>query len=227
MPVQFGPFTFDSARRQLTRGGEGVHLTPKAFDLLELLVGEAPRVVPKAELHERLWPRTFVADSTLVGLVKELRRALDDRDPHAPVIRTAHRVGYAFCGDVQGALPHSPEGRHWLEAGGRRFPLRAGENLLGRDPAADVWLDAGSVSRRHARILIRHTGALLEDLGSKNGTTVGDTAVAGQVTLRSGDRIRIGAILAVYRSSRAGMPTETQMHPAGPVSKSRLRARED
>src|SRR5687767_11287417 len=99
MIVQFGPFTLDDARRHLIRQRLTVHLTPKAFDLLLLLVTEAPRVVSKRELHERLWPRTFVSDATLAGLIKELRRALDDHDPDAPVIRTAHRIGYAFCLD--------------------------------------------------------------------------------------------------------------------------------
>jgi DNA-binding winged helix-turn-helix (wHTH) protein len=89
--ARFGSFVLDSARRQLRRNGSVVHLTPKAFDLLAMLVAEAPRVVPKAELHERLWPGTFVTDATLVGLVKEVRRALDDRDPAAPLVRTAHR----------------------------------------------------------------------------------------------------------------------------------------
>ena len=88
--VRFGAFGLDADRRQLTCEGADVHLTPKAFDLLALLVNEAPRVVRKAELHERLWPGTFVSDATLVGLVKELRRALDDRDSSAPILRTAH-----------------------------------------------------------------------------------------------------------------------------------------
>jgi DNA-binding winged helix-turn-helix (wHTH) protein len=54
-------------------------------------------VLRKAELHERLWPGTFVSDATLVGLIKQLRRALDDRDPTSRLIRTAFGVGYAFC----------------------------------------------------------------------------------------------------------------------------------
>src|ERR671910_547925 len=101
MAIRFGPFLLDAARRQLFRDSANVHVTPKAFELLLLLVAAAPRVLSKRELHEQLWPGTYVSDATLVGLVKELRRALDDRDPGAPVIRTAHRVGYAFCFEVQ------------------------------------------------------------------------------------------------------------------------------
>src|SRR5262245_9249814 len=105
--ARFGSFELDTAQRQLRRDGRDVHVTPKAFDLLTLLVDAAPRVVRKTEIHERLWPNTFVADATLTGLIKELRRALDDRDSEAPLIRTAHRVGYAFSAALEPAQPHA------------------------------------------------------------------------------------------------------------------------
>lgn len=209
--ARFGPFTLDPATRQVRRGAEDVHLTPKAFDLLLLLAGEAPRVVSKAEVHERLWPGVFVADATLVGVVKELRRALDDHDREAPIIRTAHGVGYAFAAPVErGPAPGSATVWHWIDVDGRRIRLVDGENVIGRDPASRVWLDVASVSRRHARILVRADGVLLEDLGSKNRTTVGETVLDGQTGLRDGDRISIGPIRLVYRMSASGMPTETQ-----------------
>ena len=75
--THFAGFIFDSARRQVTRAtAEPVHLTPKAFDLLALLIDEAPRVVQKTEIHAHLWPGVFVTDAALVGLVKELRQWL-------------------------------------------------------------------------------------------------------------------------------------------------------
>ena len=87
--ARFGSFALAIDSRRLTRAGADLHLTPKAFDLLALLVDAAPRVVPKAELHQRLWPDTFVADTTLVGLVKEVRRVLGDADAASPLIRTS------------------------------------------------------------------------------------------------------------------------------------------
>ena len=75
--ARFGTFELDSQRRQLRRGEQDLHLTPKAFDLLSLLIDAAPRVVPKSELHQRLWPSGVVTDATLVGLVKEIRRVLE------------------------------------------------------------------------------------------------------------------------------------------------------
>jgi TolB-like protein/DNA-binding winged helix-turn-helix (wHTH) protein len=109
MRTCFGPFTFDSALRLVTCGGREIHLTPKAFDLLALLLTEAGRVVTKQELHERLWPDTFVADATLIGLVKTLRRKLDDRDARAPIIRTTHGVGYAFVAPIDPRCSDSEE----------------------------------------------------------------------------------------------------------------------
>ena len=52
------------------------------------------------EIHDRLWPGVFVAEATLVGLVKELRRSLADHDRRSPIIRTSHGVGYAFAAAV-------------------------------------------------------------------------------------------------------------------------------
>ena len=136
--LRFGPCAIDVSRREVRRHDAVVHLTPKAFDLLVLLIGEAPRVVPKSELHQRLWPSTFVSDSTLVRLVKEIRRELGDRDSGAPIIRTAHRVGYAFCPELE--QPPSATGLcHWLMVSGRRIALRNGENSIGRDPSSNVW----------------------------------------------------------------------------------------
>jgi hypothetical protein len=91
--ARFGPFVLDSGRRTLTRDGDEIDSTLKAFDRLVLLVDEAPRVVRKTASHERLCPGTFVSDATLVGLVKEPRRALNDREASAPIIRTAHGRG--------------------------------------------------------------------------------------------------------------------------------------
>ena len=79
MKIQFGPFTLDSGTRQLTRDGGAIHLTPKAFELLETLALERPKVLSKTALQERLWPDTFVAEANLSNLVAEVRAALDDR----------------------------------------------------------------------------------------------------------------------------------------------------
>jgi len=204
---RFGPFELDADRRQLLKNSSEVHLTPKAFDLLALLIDEAPRVVRKDELHKRLWADTFVSDATLVSLIKELRRALDDHDAKSPIIRTAHGVGYAFAHEIQRVIS-APAVSRWIVAGSRRIPLGEGENVIGRDPASTVQLDAAGISRRHARILVA-TDARLEDLGSKNGTMVNDAPVGKPVVLRDGDRISVGPAIVIYHASTSGVSTET------------------
>ena len=209
--VRFGRLTLDRAQRLLTRDGVPVHLTPKAFELLSVLIAAAPRVLTKADLHGELWRDSFVSDATLTGLVKELRRALQDEDPAWPIIRTVHRVGYAFCPSLDEEGDGQPAGHtsHWLVVSRRRVVLHEGDNIVGRDPATDVWLDAPSVSRRHSRIGIAEDGITIEDLGSKNGTTVNDGPVTRPMALHDGDRVVFGSVSGVFRSSRTGLSTET------------------
>src|SRR3954454_17579599 len=76
--MRFDRFEIDSRQRVLLRDGEIVRLTPKAFDLLELLVSRPDEVVPKSELVERVWPDTFVSDANLSKLV------FRSRTRHAP-----------------------------------------------------------------------------------------------------------------------------------------------
>ena len=210
MIARFATLTFDPAQRQVVRdNGQPIHLTPKAFDLLVYLIDQAPRVVPKSEIHEQLWPGIFVTDATLIGLIKELRRALQDRDSQSPIIRTSHGVGYAFCAVLQKPQPCPPPAEHWIVGPGGRMPLGRGENLIGRDPSSAVWLNASGVSRRHAQIVIRDHGAQLEDLGSKNGTILRGAPLTSAATLRDGDSIRIGPVRLTYRLSASGLSTET------------------
>ena len=207
--VCFAAYQLDSDQRLLTRGGDVLHVTPKAFELLALLVTEAPRVLTKKELHERLWPDTFVSEATLVSLVKELRRTLGDRDARAPIIRTAHGVGYALAAKVVRPPARGTGVSRWIVAGGRRIPLQAGENLVGRDPASAICLDVAGVSRRHARIVVSDTDALVEDLGSKNGTAIGDDPLNGPRRLHDGDQLHVGPVVVIYHASSSGVSTET------------------
>jgi DNA-binding winged helix-turn-helix (wHTH) protein len=212
--VRFGPFEVDAERRLLLKDGSEVHLKPKAFDLLAVLVAEAPRVVRKDELHRRLWRGTFVSDATLVGLIKEVRRAVDDRERKTPLIRTAHSVGYAFAGELRRTGSTRPLMVRWIVADSRRIALADGDNIIGRDPTSTVQLDAPGVSRRHALVSVTGTGAIIEDLESKNGTMVNDRAVTRALDLHDGDRIQVGPIDVVYHSSASGMSTATVVNSA-------------
>ena len=98
MHVAFGDFVFDSDTRELLRGGNRVTLSPKAFQLLEVLIENRPKALSKSVLHDRLWGDTFVVEANLSNLVGEIRHALGE-DSRAPrFVRTVHRFGYAFQG---------------------------------------------------------------------------------------------------------------------------------
>ena len=76
----FGDFVLDLDAHELLQAGTPVSLSPKAFQLLGLLVKNHPNALSKAELQNRLWPSTFVVEKNLTNLVSEIRAALDD-DP--------------------------------------------------------------------------------------------------------------------------------------------------
>jgi DNA-binding winged helix-turn-helix (wHTH) protein len=90
MPVRFAEFTLDRDQRLLTRGEITVPLAGKAFDLLDLLVSERPRALSKERIRDQVWPKTFVSESTLNGLVAELRAALGDDAREPRYVRTVH-----------------------------------------------------------------------------------------------------------------------------------------
>jgi DNA-binding winged helix-turn-helix (wHTH) protein len=213
--ARFAQFAIDSETRQLLSHGRDIHLSPKAFDLLCALIETRPKVVEKADLRARIWPDTHVVDANLNILIVEIRRALGDRAQDPRFIRTVHGVGYAFCGtaeDAPGPRAEGPARFCWLVGNGRTYALAEGDNLIGRDPQSDVWLDADGVSRRHAIIRVdsRNRRAGLEDLGSTNGTFVGRSAVEREVALSDGDVIQVGTVDLTVRLRASDKLPETR-----------------
>jgi DNA-binding winged helix-turn-helix (wHTH) protein len=203
MSLTFGEFELDQERRQLLRSGQPVPLEPKAYELLSLLVARRPRTLSRAQIRDVVWPGVFVSESTLSQAVNGIRQALDDDARQPRFIRTAHGFGYAFCAEARDTNqgPSDQLGvRSRLVWGDRVLALRAGENLLGRDKEAAVCLDAASVSRHHARILVEGARATLEDLGSKNGTTLNGKRLEGARELKDGDTLRLGHVQLLFRS---------------------------
>ncbi len=81
---------------------------------------------------------------------------------------------------------------------GKRYPLIDQSNVIGRAPESQIVINETSVSRKHARLVVSGDNVLVEDLGSSNGTFINDIKVEGQVTLKDGDMIRLGAILLKF-----------------------------
>lgn len=214
MNVAFGDFTFRGDTRQLLRADAELHLSPKAFDLLSLLLEARPTAVSKADITEKLWPDVFVTDANLSVLVSEIRAALAD-DPRTPrFIRTVQRYGYAFCGRVTEPGPpiaSSADARScWLVSGGTRTPVANGASTIGRDPHAEVWLDLPGVSRQHARIVVAGDEATIADLKSKNGTYVRGERIDAAVRVRDGDEIRFGPVAFTFRIWSPATRTATE-----------------
>ena len=214
MRVRFGDCVLDSDTRQLSVRDRPVHLTPKAFLFLELLLQSRPRAVSKREIHEHLWPSTFVSDGALASLLVEVRSAIGDNARKPRFVRTVYRFGYAFSGPAEEpriGVSKVPDLKpiYRLLWGNREVELHAGENLLGRDENAVVWIDDALVSRRHARIVIDRSGALLEDLGSKNGTYLRGEKIDGSRKLADGDEVTIGPASMIFRVFKQTASTAT------------------
>ena len=215
MRARFAQFTIDSETRQLLSAGGELHLSPKAFDLLCGLIESRPKVVEKADLHARIWPNTYVVDANLNMLIGEIRRAIGDSAQNPKFVRTVHGVGYAFCGTAVDVQPsHAPVQALlcWVVWNRKTYQLSEGDNIIGRDPRSDVWLDVPGVSRRHAIIRVNSSNrrVMLEDLGSTNGTFVRRAPVEGEVALTDGDLVRAGTVDLTVRLWATDTATETK-----------------
>jgi DNA-binding winged helix-turn-helix (wHTH) protein len=211
---RFGDFALDSATRQLWRQDREVPLAPKAFELLELLIGARPAAVSKTRVRATLWPHTHVGATSLHVLASQVRAALGDDAEDPRWIRTVHRFGYAFAGAASEEGSPAEARRSGRRSGARlvgdrtAYTLKDGENIVGREAGLEVSLRTPSVSRRHARIVLENGRAVVEDLDSKNGTFVGGQRVSVPTILEDGDVIRLGTRTELVFSWAADATTE-------------------
>jgi DNA-binding winged helix-turn-helix (wHTH) protein len=211
--IRFGDCAFDPAARVLTRAQAGaVPLSPKAFQLLGLLIASRPRAITQAALRDELWPDSHVARTSLARLVTEIRQALGDDARSPRFVRNVHGYGYAFCGQVHEpegvARPSAPSGCA-LIWGEREFQLHEGENVIGRAPESRLPIESPAVSRRHARVFVTGGQATLEDLGSKNGTFIGGQRVERPTRLEDGATVIVGPALLLFRGHSGHDSTKT------------------
>jgi DNA-binding winged helix-turn-helix (wHTH) protein len=213
----FGSVCVDADARTISSAAGPVRLTRKAFDLLLLLLDCRPKAVSKEQIYARLWPETFVTESSLQTLVHEIRNAIDDRHAQSSWIRTVHGIGYCFDGDVVVGEPQPPAERPgrpaaWLVGESIRVALDPGENIVGRTLDEGIAIDAPTISRRHARITIRDS-VTIEDLGSKNGTWFEDERLTMPRELSDGDVVRLGSVRFTFRLARQPRATESAEFP--------------
>lgn len=215
MRVRFDTFLLDSDSRELLRGDAPVPLSPKAFELLCLLVAHRPKAMAKSELQDRLWPTTFVVEKNLANLIGEIREALGDDPSNPRFIRTVQRFGYAFREAIARveSTGRGGESRFLLKWANGRLRLDEGAHVLGRDPDVEILLESPGVSRRHALLTVSKGSATIEDLGSKNGTLVGDQPVKGSTSLGDGDTITVGSVKLTLSVLHVPTSTETEQTP--------------
>src|SRR5215467_8335395 len=106
----FPPFRLDPDNAALWRGTKAVHLTPKAFGVLQCLVDRHGQLVTKDLLLEHVWAGTAVGDAVLKVCVREIRKALGDRVGAPRFVATVHRRGYRFIAAVTDGDPRPERG---------------------------------------------------------------------------------------------------------------------
>lgn len=98
---RFGDFEFDSDEYVLCRNGNRISLTPKMFEVLNVLVEHRGRVVSKNDLMKAVWADSFVEEGNLAVTIRQLRKTLGDDAHHPKYIETVQRRGYRFIADVE------------------------------------------------------------------------------------------------------------------------------
>jgi TolB-like protein/predicted negative regulator of RcsB-dependent stress response len=98
---EFGPYSLEPAQRLLRRDGDPVSLTPKATEILLILLKNAGQLVEKEELIREIWPNTFVEEANITQNIFTLRRALGDAGTGPKYIETVSRRGYRFVAPVR------------------------------------------------------------------------------------------------------------------------------
>ena len=211
MRLVFDAFVLDLDQRRLLKGGVDVHLQPKAFELLRVLVEARPKALSKQEILDAVWPEVFVSENNLATVVRDVRTALGDDAQTPHYIRTAYGYGYAFAAAASAVGPPlAPLPSAWrLIHNHREIVLVEGRTILGRAGPDVVVFDAPTVSRHHAAIEIRGDHATIEDLGSKNGTRIGSAEVAGAAVLTDGVEIRLGSVVLILRRRHDAATTDT------------------
>jgi TolB-like protein len=214
MIYRFGAFDLDLDRFELRKGGATVPVEPQVFALLSLLVTHRDRMVPKQEIHDRIWSGRIVSDAALSSRIRSVRRAVDDDGTAQRVIRTVRSAGFRFLAPVtevtaESAPPASGPPEPVANEAGAPGGLLASrpavavlpfQNLSG-DPEQEYFSDAISADiisalskHRWIQVVARSTtfGYKGRSVGSRRlRDELGVTYVVEGSVRRAGDRIRV------------------------------------
>ena len=213
--LRFAEFELDLAAYTLWRDAERVRLQRIPMELLTQLVQARGALVGREAIQAALWgPEVFVDQEAAINTaVRKLRKALGDPPDRPRFIETVVGKGYRFVAPVVEVVNATPAARpafpkYVVRHAGREFALAEGDNLVGRDPDACVFIDDPSVSRRHALIRIGPHQALIEDLRSRNGTFVDGRRIEAGAELRQGSIIGAGPVTLTFHAIAAPPSTK-------------------
>lgn len=226
MRYQFGEFTLDTDRFELSRSGSPVRSEPQVIELLVLLVENRERLVTKQEINDTVWRGRVVSEAALSSRIKTARQLLDDDGRAQRFIRTVHKKGFRFVGELAPEGAGMPGHRSGEPAAGPARPeataaaLTVGPavavlpfNNLAGEPGQEYFSDGITtdiITRlskyRWLKVVARNTSfgykgraVDIRQVGAALGV---DYVVEGSVQ-RAGDRVRISAQLIDSRSGHA------------------------
>src|SRR3954471_23877299 len=101
MKYRFSDFEIDLSQHELRRAGVSVHIEPQVFDVIVHLVRNHDRVVSKDELIDTVWNGRAISEAAFSSRINGARRVLGDNGTDQLFIKTLHRRGFRFVGDVQ------------------------------------------------------------------------------------------------------------------------------
>jgi len=220
----FGDYELDVAAFSLRQRGTAVRLEKIPMEVLILLVRHAGTLVTRDSIFSALWGSDVFLDrdAAINTAIRKIRKALGEDADGPRFVETVVGKGYRFVGPiVAGATGAARDiASYRVTTGTHAFVLMHGDNVIGRHPDAEVFLDHRSVSRRHARISITAGRVVLEDLNSRNGTSVDGLAITSPTELHDGAIIRVGPITLTF-VSLPGASTQRMTDTGGPPNADR------
>jgi len=112
--LRLGPIELDTVKREVRVSGDPVHLTPREYELLKVMLSSQGRVLTKARLLRAVWGQAYAGESAYLHVyVNRLRRKLSAAAPASSLeglIETEPGIGYRIADD--GSLSEMPHQRH-------------------------------------------------------------------------------------------------------------------
>jgi DNA-binding winged helix-turn-helix (wHTH) protein len=97
---RFADFELQPRERRLLQAGETIPLTPKVFEILQLLVSRAGHAVSKDDMMAAIWPGRFIAESNLTKHIWTLRQSLGEGEQGGRFFETVPKLGYRYTAAV-------------------------------------------------------------------------------------------------------------------------------